>query len=134
MKKGWNIIAFSTIYLISFSLIYTIFFIGIDYLVWVLPLYTITNTYALIAILVLYAFERIKNKNISEYLYLFISMVITSYFIFDWKLNSKSGQGDYLYPIFDEKLSILILICVASHVLGYLGLILIKNLTNKHAS
>jgi hypothetical protein len=105
-----------------------------DYFIWILLLFTVDNTVALLIILILLAFERIKNKYISEYIYLLISIIMISYMFYDFKTASQES-GNYLHPIFKEELSILIPIAVVSHIIAYFGFNHIKKLiANKNDS
>jgi hypothetical protein len=133
MKKDWHVLVFGVIYIISFSMIYSLGFIGLDYFFTVLILFIANNTFSLIAVLVLLAIERICKKTISEYIYIVVSLVIVFYLLFDIKSSHKEF-GNYLYPLFKEDLLTLTSLIVTSHLIGYFGYKLIQKKLKTYAS
>lgn len=133
MKKDGEVVLFLFIYLNSFSLIYSSGFVGIDYFLIMLILFMGYNIPSLFSVLILLAFERYTKKNISKYLYLGLSIAISSIIIYFWD-NSLKNDSNFIYPIFKEQVSILISICVGSHIIAFCITELAKKIKNKYAA
>ena len=133
MKKDWHVVVFGILYMISFALIYSIGFAGLDHFFFVLFLFALYNVLSLISVLILLAIERYSEKTIPEYFYLTVSFLTIAYLLFEVK-SDQELSGNYLYPLFKEDLSTMLLVVVISFVISYFGFKLIQKKSKKHAT
>jgi len=133
VKKDWHVVVFGILYMISFALIYSIGFAGLDYFFFVLFLFALYNVLSLISVLILLAIERYSEKTIPEYFYLTVSFLTIAYLLFEVK-SDQELSGNYLYPLFKEDLSTMLLVVFISFVISYFGFKLIQKKSKKHVA
>lgn len=119
MKKDRNIAVFTLVYILVFPLIYSLCFHDLrGYFFFMLLLMGISIP-SFFAVLILLFFERFKEKRISEYIYLILSCSITTLSL--TVLKYSDGDPKNIYPIFEESIFILALLCICSYVIAFLA-------------
>ncbi|MCC1484065.1 hypothetical protein [Winogradskyella immobilis] len=83
------------------------------------------NIPSLFSVLILLAFERLKKRIISEYIYIIISITITSVILLNWNRWNEGTKN--VFPIFEESSLVLFSICVVSHLIPLIIVKLTKN-------
>ena len=85
---------------------------------------TVLNLPSLVCILFILTFEKNKKKTVPKWLYIFISVLTFTITLILYKDITEDPRN--IFPIFEESIYIIILLCIISNLLAYISLRLKK--------
>lgn len=132
MKKEDKIVLFGSLYLLFFTLLYTFIFFdarGILLFSLILAVFHLPSFVCILIILFYAKFKKVKIPDLLYYTTSFLVFIIT-FLIF------TSGDKDpkNIYPIFEEHIFIIILLCLMSNMMAYFSIKFINKRKEKNVS
>lgn len=132
MKKNEKIFLFGFLYLVFFTLLYTFIFFDAQGILFIFLILAVYNLPSFIFILIISSFNKFIKIKIPDALYYILSILV---FIISFLLfTNENNDPKNTYPIFEEHISIIILICLMSNIMGYLSIKFINKKIGKNAT
>lgn len=125
MKKDLDVIIFTVIYILIFPFIYAVIFHSLDaYLLFMIVLMFLSIP-SLISVFILLLYTYKREKTFSPVIYIAVSFCLAGLTISFFKYSD--GDPKNIYPIFEESILMLVIICLLSHCIAFIAVTLIKN-------
>lgn len=128
MKKDSDILIFSVFYIIIFTLIYVLKYYNINSFIFLLLIITVYSFPSLITVLLMLLIERQFKLKIPLVFYLLLS--IFSFYISFSLWNNQEYDDKNLYPSLSNEIHIIIFHSMLCHILAYVLLVISKYLIN----
>jgi len=126
-QKDIEIILFGVIYILVFTIIYTLMYYDLNAFLFILIILLIYNIPSLFSTLILLFFERRRDKAIPKYVYFTVSILF--FFISFYIWNSVGNiDNKNIYPFFNNAIHIIILYSIFSHFVALFFLTMINQL------
>jgi len=126
VKNENDILLFGMFNILVFTLLYTFFFYDFKGIYLVFMVYTIFHLPSFLLVLILLAIERYYQKCFHYFWYILISILTYSFLFFI--MNYDSPEEKNYFQLFDEHISIILILSVVSNALSYTFLYLINRL------
>jgi len=131
LKKDWAIVLFTVIYINIFTFIYAYIFNYLKGYLLIMLLFMIINIPSLLLLIFLRSIERYNKKIISIYVYLLVTLGLTSTLLLNWK--KLKGDPKNIFPLFQENEIMLFTICASSYLIAFTIIKLTIKLKTRHA-
>ncbi|MEO0528863.1 MAG: hypothetical protein AAFZ89_16645 [Bacteroidota bacterium] len=126
MKKNEAATQYALLFLLAFSFLYIYFYFDIKGFLMVLMLLATLHLPSLFAIVLLYYLDAKKQWGISKLV--FVLLAIGSFVPTFMVYKSTAGDPRNLFPIFEEPVFTIFLLCVVAHSIALICILMIEKL------